>query len=175
MGLAMLLVSPAVGPASRTGARGAGVPQWTRGQIRSLLEARNPLLGEVRSQRITESILRCGSEQQLRAELVLAVMTVESDMRPSALSPKGAIGLMQVMPHVFQLLELPGAIAHLESNIEAGCIVLADNIRRLGERDGISAYFWGSQIGGPGYHQRVQAVLDDLALEVEAGGARGQS
>ena len=34
--------------------------------------------------------------------------------------------------------------------------------QRLGERDGISAYFWGNRIGGPGYQQRVQAVLDDL-------------
>ena len=46
----------------------------------------------------------------------------------------------------------------LESNIEAGCSILAGNIRRLGERDGISAYFWGSRIRGTRYLERVLAA-----------------
>jgi soluble lytic murein transglycosylase-like protein len=95
-------------------------------------------------------------------------MRVESDMRPSARSPKGAIGLMQVMPGVFHSLDLPGAIAHMETNVEAGCLVLADNIRRRGERDGISSYFWGNRIRGHEYLQRVEAALDELAVEAEA-------
>jgi soluble lytic murein transglycosylase-like protein len=95
-------------------------------------------------------------------------MRVESDMRPSAHSPKGAIGLMQVMPGVFESLDLPGAIAHLETNIEAGCLVLADNIRRRGEQDGISSYFWGNRIRGHEYLQRVESALDELAVEAEA-------
>jgi len=93
---------------------------------------------------------------------MLAVMIVESNARPSAISPKGAIGLMQVMPHMFADLGLAGNITHIESNIEAGCILLADNMRRLGEDRGISAYFWGTRIGGGAYLSRVKAVRETL-------------
>ena len=54
-------------------------------------------------------------------------------------------------------------------------MLLSDNIRRLGERDGLSSYFWGSRIRGPGYFERVQAAMDDLAGEAEAEDARGRS
>ena len=50
-----------------------------------------------------------------------------------------------------------GNLSTIETNIEAGCIILADNVRRLGESDGISAYFWGSAIRDDGYLARVQA------------------
>ena len=53
-------------------------------------------------------------------------------------------------------MELAGNLTTIEANIEAGCIILADNIRRLGEEDGISAYFWGSNIRGVAYLDRIQ-------------------
>jgi hypothetical protein len=53
-------------------------------------------------------------------------------------------------------LELSGSLAAIETNIEAGCWILADNIRRLGEEDGISAYFWGSEIRSVSYLERVR-------------------
>jgi hypothetical protein len=54
-------------------------------------------------------------------------------------------------------------VAHIESNVEAGCLVLADNVRRLGEERGISAYFWGGSIQGEGYLRRVRSVREKLA------------
>ena len=62
------------------------------------------------------------------------------------------------MPHMFEPLEIAGNIATIESNIEAGCQILADNIRRLGEEKGILAYFWGSEIRGASYLRRVRAA-----------------
>ena len=85
-----------------------------------------------------------------------AVLLVESSARPWARSHKGAIGLMQVMPHVVQPLQPAGNLTTIESNVEAGCFILADNIRRLGEDDGISAYFWGSEIRDASYLDRVR-------------------
>ncbi len=167
VGVGLLLISLSSGSRSGAGAS-AGSPPLDHAEIRELLVARNPRLGGVHSERIATAVLRCRDQQQLRPALVLAVMRVESDMRPSARSPKGAIGLMQVMPGVFHSLDLPGAIAHMETNVEAGCLVLADNIRRRGERDGISSYFWGNRIRGPEYLQRVEAALDELAVEAEA-------
>jgi soluble lytic murein transglycosylase-like protein len=89
---------------------------------------------------------------------VTAVLLVESGARPWARSPKGALGLMQVMPAMMRPMRIAGNHSAIETNIEAGCLILAGNIRRLGEEDGISAYFWGSEIRGVSYLSRVQAA-----------------
>ncbi len=141
------------------------VAPMARSDIITALTHWNPRLGRLDSARVTDAILRCSAQWNLDREIVLAVLLVESGARPSALSRKGAIGLMQVMPHMFDQLELPGNVAHIETNVEAGCMLLADNIRRLGEADGISTYFWGSWIRGDGYLRRVLRVRDSLMGE----------
>ncbi len=47
-------------------------------------------------------------------------------------------------------------------------MILADNIRRLGEEDGISAYFWGSNIRGVAYLGRVQAARDRVRRQLHS-------
>ncbi len=141
----------------------APVAERLPGRIARVIGAANPKLDDSRRQRIARAILRCEREQGLDPYLVLAVLLVESSGRPGARSPKGAIGLMQVMPHMFEQLRLPGNAAHIESNVEAGCLVLADNIERLGEENGISAYFWGSSIRGDRYLERVRSIRETLA------------
>ena len=55
---------------------------------------------------------------------------------------------------------MAATLATIETNVEAGCLILAHNIRRLGEADGVSAYFWGSSIRGDGYLSRVQSARE---------------
>lgn len=135
-------------------------------QIVSRLRHENPRLDGRTAERIAGAVQRCEHHYGVAPRITLAVMIVESNVRPAAVSPKGAIGLMQVMPHMFRDLGLPGNVAHIESNVEAGCILLADNMRRLGEDRGISAYFWGARIGGDAYLGKVKAVRDTLEDEV---------
>jgi len=116
----------------------------------------NPSLSPGAAERAGRAVVRYSAKYGLEPELVTAVLLVESTARPWARSPKGAIGLMQVMPHMMEPLELAGNAATIESNIEAGCWILAHNIERLGEDDGISAYFWGSEIRGVAYLERVR-------------------
>jgi soluble lytic murein transglycosylase-like protein len=130
-------------------------PAFDARQISATLRSANPRLSERERRRIARAILANSERYGLDPELVTAVMIVESDVRPWVRSPKGAIGLMQVMPHWAVSLDLAGDLTRIESNVEIGCLILADNIRRLGERDGISAYFWGSRIRGVAYVERV--------------------
>ncbi|MBW2229416.1 MAG: transglycosylase SLT domain-containing protein [Deltaproteobacteria bacterium] len=115
----------------------------------------NPGLAPRERARIGAAIDRYSIQYDLDPDLVLAIVLVESNARPWAHSPKGAVGLMQVMPHMMQPMELAGNFATIESNIEAGCRILADNIRRLGVERGILAYFWGSDIRGVAYLEKV--------------------
>jgi soluble lytic murein transglycosylase-like protein len=126
--------------------------------IGRVLRRSNPTLSEAEVDRIGEAVVRYSAKYELDADIVTAVMLVESGARPWAVSPMGARGLMQVMPHMMRPMGMVGNLSTIETNVEAGCIILADNIRRLGEQDGISAYFWGSAIRGDGYLDRVQAA-----------------
>lgn len=120
----------------------------------------NPALSSWDRTRISAAVVRYSEQYGLEPDLVTAVMLVESAARPWAHSPKGALGLMQVMPHMMRPLGLAGNAATIESNIEAGCYILSSNIRRLGVERGISAYFWGSQIRGVAYLEKVLRARD---------------
>jgi hypothetical protein len=159
---------PGVGAGRRASHEGA----LERGVV-AALAAKAPRLDHALSTRIAASIARCEREQALAPDLVLAVLMQESSGRPGARSPKGAIGLMQVMPHMYEVLALPGGVAHVEANIEAGCRLLADNIERLGEERGISTYFWGTHDGNDLYLRGVQKLRRDLRpyLDVDGAGA----
>jgi soluble lytic murein transglycosylase-like protein len=124
--------------------------------VAEIVSGVNPGLSVIQKRRIGEAVVRNSEKYGLDPELVTAVVIVESHARPWVVSRKGAVGLMQVMPHMVGGMRLAGNLTTIESNIEAGCVILADNIRRLGEDDGISAYFWGSEIRGVAYLDRVR-------------------
>ena len=131
-------------------------------QIEEVLDGWNPSLADSKVARIADAIVRYSDQYDLETELVTAVVIVESSARPWAYSPSGAIGLMQVMPHMMDPMDLAGNPTTVESNIEAGCWILANNIRRLGEDKGISAYFWGSNIRNLAYLSKVQEARENL-------------
>lgn len=133
----------------------AARPAVTAALVAHLRERRSSLSREEQG-RVVEAVLRSSRRYDLDPYLVTAVLLVESDARPWAESGKGAIGLMQVMPYMAEKLPLAGNLATIESNVEAGCFILADNIRRLGEAKGISSYFWGRRIRGVAYLEKVQ-------------------
>jgi len=153
-------VLPPVGappiPLAGVEASAAGsLPFFKPETIVAILSDVNPRLSEAELRRIGASVLHNSAKYGVDPELVTAVMWEESDARPWVRSPKGAIGLMQVMPHMSAQMEIAGNLTTIEKNIELGCLILADNIRRLGVEDGISAYFWGSEIRGVSYLHRV--------------------
>ena len=138
---------------------GSGQPLKTRPGVaqnaEEVIASLNPSLSAHERARIGAAVERYSAAYSLDPDLVLGVILVESHARPWAHSPKGAVGLMQVMPYMMEPLGLAGNFATIESNIAAGCFILAHNIDRLGFEDGISAYFWGTDIRDRAYLEKV--------------------
>ena len=107
---------------------------WTlavdTGILRAVVQARTGL-SPSREAQLAAAIVRESRESQLDPLLVTALVAVESGFRLSARSPKGAIGLMQVMPRtaaeVAQQEALPPGheLDELDQNLALGCRYLA--------------------------------------------------
>ena len=168
--LTALLVSgetpPGASDAPTDGDGGAVV--FDEAQVAAILVGLNPSLQQGERQRIAAAVVRYSGKYGLDPALVLAVIQRESTVRPWVRSHKGALGLMQVMPHMQGSLSVVGNLTHVESNIEAGCMILADNIRRLGEARGISAYFWGNDVRDGRYLEAVEAARARIRREAAA-------
>jgi soluble lytic murein transglycosylase-like protein len=77
------------------------------------------------------AILRAAGDAKVRPELVRAVIVVESGFNPRAISRRGAIGLMQLLPATARRYGAFNAFDP-EQNIRAGARYLADLITRYG-------------------------------------------
>ena len=170
--LSTLLVSDGLDRGAR--ARASVLTQATRSETLGVaqgsayLRRLNPDLGAPERERVAAAVVKYSPKYRLEPALVLAIISAESSARPWVRSSKGAVGLMQVMPHVVGGLRVAGNLTSIETNIEAGCLILADNIRRLGEDRGILAYFWGNDIRGDAYLEHVRAAHAEILRHVSA-------
>jgi soluble lytic murein transglycosylase-like protein len=84
-----------------------------------------------RSRPFEDLILSHSREQGVRPELVRAVMQVESAFNPRARSPKGALGLMQLMPATARQYGVVNAFDPAQ-NVRAGVTYLRALLDRYG-------------------------------------------
>ncbi|MCM5681455.1 lytic transglycosylase domain-containing protein [Schlegelella sp. S2-27] len=85
---------------------------------------------------IAESLVQAARRHGLDPSLVVAVMYVESRYRPQARSPKGALGLMQLMPATASQYGVSTEQALLDPhvNIDVGARHLRSLVDRFGDR-----------------------------------------
>ena len=96
-------------------------------------------------------------------ELIDAVIKTESSYRPYAVSSKGAIGLMQLMPATARELGVRNPFNPRE-NIEGGASFLSQLYNRFGNwRDALSYYNAGNRLElGRGYADKIIGMLPGL-------------
>ena len=105
------------------------------------------------AERFDDLVREHSQRQSLRPELVRAVIQVESGFDPRATSPKGAMGLMQLMPQTAKSLGVLNAYDP-EQNIRGGTVYLRQLLDKYGnEQLALAAYN-----AGPGAVDRYDGV-----------------
>ena len=99
-------------------------------------------------------ILAAADRHGLDPLLIAAIAQVESDFDAQALSPRGAIGLMQVMPVTAEQLGVTN-VGDLSGNLEAGARYLASLLRRF---EGDLVLSLAAYNAGPGAVERFSGL-----------------
>lgn len=137
----------------------------------SLIAPSRPMLREhATTAEVVAAIQEASARHALPAPVVEAVAWQESRFNQAAISPKGARGVMQLMPGTATLLGVDAS--DMKSNVEGGAAYLAQQLRRFGDlRLALAAYNAGPEAvnrhgGVPPYAETqayVRAILGRLA------------
>ncbi len=102
------------------------------------------------------------AEYGVPAELIAAIMAVESSGNPKAVSPAGAQGLMQIMPEQLTRLGVPEELwQDPKANIDAGARYLAETLDAGGSMEQAAARYFGSgcDVGGVCTDEYITRVM----------------
>jgi len=91
--------------------------------------------GKTTAKRYSQMIVASAKKHGLEPLLVANLILTESSFNPKAISPMGAIGLMQVMPFHYTKRRIPIAKWHDPAiNIDLGCQIYASYLRMMDKR-----------------------------------------
>lgn len=99
--------------------------------------------------RASKAAWKWGRHYNISPYLVVAVIHRESNFDPRAVSSVGAVGLMQVMPRVWNLS--PEKLAEIDYNVEHGTRILRHYIDKHGSQDKALFHYWGGDNERHGY------------------------
>jgi Transglycosylase SLT domain len=112
-------------------------------------------------QQLAEMTARHAIVTGLPATIIAAATATESTCDPLAISNRGAIGLMQVMPKIhskkFDFTKIN--LFNPEENMTVGTTILADFVKTYGLRNGLHHYYGtgndGVGLTGSGYAEKI--------------------
>jgi hypothetical protein len=123
----------------------------------SLLRRYNPRLDYRTSMAYALKIFQC-SDDEVTPEILTALIVVESSAVFDAVSNKGAMGLTQVMPHIWDVDH--ETLTDPYRNIEIGAAILRHYIGRHGLEGGLSAYNSGKKYAARHYARKVITIAE---------------
>lgn len=129
------------------------------------IKTQNPNLTPGEIYEIGRTVLKYSELRDLDPYLVLAIIMVESSANYDAVSAKGAIGLMQIMPFWIDELQITGDLFVIDRNVDAGTFILSEYIRVHGRDAGIQRYFWGGVKPDGTYLAKVERVLSEMQVD----------
>lgn len=105
---------------------------------------------------LNEIIAAAAQKHQISPAFVKSIIAAESGFSPAAVSPKGAVGLMQLMPETAREFGADPAVP--EQNIDAGAHYLSWLLRRYaGKRDAMKRAI-AAYNAGPGAVERYRGI-----------------
>ena len=125
----------------------------------NLLRQYNPRLNRVTAFRYAYKIYEC-SESPVTPELLTALIVVESSANHVAVSDKGAVGLTQVMPHIWRCQR--NELFNPYKNIEVGSKILKYYVDKHGVEGGLSSYNSGNKRSSLRYARYILKVARSL-------------
>jgi len=130
----------------------------------SLLKRYNPRLDSITAFKYACKIYEC-SEHPVTPELLTALIVVESSANHIAVSNKGAVGLTQVMPNVWQCQE--EELFDPYKNIEIGSKILKYYMDKDGVAGGLSSYNSGNKNSSQRYARYVLKVAEKSLKNIQ--------
>lgn len=117
----------------------------------------NKNLSDAQALKIASLLLYYADKYDLDPRLVVAVVAVESRFQPQAVSPKGAMGLGQLMPGTAKMLGVKNAF-DVNQNLYGTTRYLRMQIDRWGKRDDLLDLILASYNAGPEAVEKYKGI-----------------
>lgn len=118
-------------------------------------------LAKVKAEQISDAVQSAAAKYSLPPALLLAIISIESRFKEKAKGPRGATGLMQVVPAAHRgLLKNVKDLTEPDANIEAGSAILHGYLQSAGGDLSLALKNYG---GSMAYAQKVNMRVETFA------------
>jgi soluble lytic murein transglycosylase-like protein len=130
-------------------------------------------LAKAKAEQISDAVQSAATKYSLPPALLLAIISIESRFKDKAKGPRGATGLMQVVPAAHRgLLKNVKDLTDPDANVEAGSAILHGYLQSAGGDLSLALKNYGGSLA---YAQKVSMRIETFAPVVAKQGAVAQA